>query len=986
MRPSVPLQSLSRAQSQTDRWPRALDPDYAKVDDRSLFSLLDFACRFGSLVNYYGLDNNVAGDWVEFFAVDPVVTLASIVATDIEGAERRLARLRRRIRSERSYDRKRARLVELFEATLDLPRQINRWLRGMSASNAAGTSLPWRTTIEAAIQQSLGERLQQLRAYDLGAKEALGSPLGLDYSDFAAAWRVDRVDPNTSIYLGTSGAERIEHAVPHLLSAWRPFPLVVARWAADARPQLAAAFERGGSHQPHIALFVAFAKLFATAQASINSFAGRRTDFYFRRVLRERNRLAVPDIAYVAFTCANGKEPLAVAVPAQTLLSAGKGADGRDIVFESQGDISVTSAVLAQVITIRVVSGPLIVSDTSHTVTERVVGHVVTPEPAVPEGWATFGSVDDEAAEMGFAVSSPSLDLAGGERSIALELGCAPVTVRASELLAGLATATGVAQGDVFDRLLEQAFVVSVSTAAGWLPVGPYAVERFAGQDPWQFTLSFALGEDASAVSSLPGSGVASTVPTVRADLRQERVTVSGPSGKVSVYPLSVLEGLTVATVQVHIDVAGLPGVRVANMAGDVDQSKPFPIFGAVPAVGSYMRIRHTELFSKTVSRLALNIKWFDLPKNHTGFRGYYRGYVVDSNGVRRVSLFDNQVFRASVTVERPGSWTIATPSREGDYYLFRTDGHPGNKPDADDVLAKSTSFEDLVVQPVPGPPAGYEPWDGCVRVELSAPAYAFGHGIYQPNMMNAVLSEVPTESTCEATCRDEYSVLADAGRRLAELQKEVERTRWLARVLQWLSPLYWLAKLAQGLRAVYLWLTRSVPAYVERRPDPASRSGSVIRIRYADGDFRHRSAAPLLVGRSYKHTVTSRLDLTLRSLLDAAHTCLSECLTEWQDRFPGEEWHRLQRQLAEAGAARIPDRLAALRALHSRLDEAANSGGAAADPAQPLLARCQALLLAASWVRDCEAGCEGSPRTGRPSAQTLRSAPVRSRRCTTPS
>src|SRR5437764_1347524 len=118
---------LNRALSQGDRWPRALDAGYAPVDDRSAIDLLDFACRFSSLVYYYGPGARPSGDWVDLFTQDPLITLASIVATDVEGGERRLARLERRIRAEQLFVEKRAWLVKLFDAALELPRQIDRW-------------------------------------------------------------------------------------------------------------------------------------------------------------------------------------------------------------------------------------------------------------------------------------------------------------------------------------------------------------------------------------------------------------------------------------------------------------------------------------------------------------------------------------------------------------------------------------------------------------------------------------------------------------------------------------------------------------------------------------------------------------------------------------------------------------------------------------------------------------------------------------------
>ena len=47
---------VNGATSQSDRWLRALDAEYAKVDGRSPEDLLRFAPDFGRLIHFFNLD------------------------------------------------------------------------------------------------------------------------------------------------------------------------------------------------------------------------------------------------------------------------------------------------------------------------------------------------------------------------------------------------------------------------------------------------------------------------------------------------------------------------------------------------------------------------------------------------------------------------------------------------------------------------------------------------------------------------------------------------------------------------------------------------------------------------------------------------------------------------------------------------------------------------------------------------------------------
>jgi hypothetical protein len=843
---------LNNAGSQRDRWLPPLRPGYARADDRSLEELLGLAVRLAPLINYYGDDDTVHGDWSEFFLRDPIFVLASMTATNVGAMERALAVRVREIRAERSDRRKRELLDELLVSALALPRQVGRWLRALEdGADSRSTRLAHRL-IAADIRDQLMPHLQVLEAWD-GPTDT-------------AAPRADSAN--------------IDSVLPRIVAAWQPVADAVARWAAEAPSQIAAAVkEADGRQRPHVALFVAFAHLLGIAQESLNDFAGRRADFYLRRVLRDHNRKAIPDSVYVALEPAAGPATASVGIPRGTQLPAGKDSRGRDQTFVSCDDVTVTGATLAAIRTVRILDGPLLPHDPTRVI-QRIVSREMTRDAANATGFAAFGCADDESASIGFVVGAPALWLRAGRRTITLDIGCAPLPAATSELLTRLNLTTGLDDDQILERLLQGAFVLGVSSSAGWQPVDAYSVEWASGPNGGRFRMRFTVAADAPALEPIAGSPLTGEWPAVRVLLRQKRVALDD-AGIVTVYPLSVLAGLAVTSADVAVEVEQMVPAEVANPIGRVDPRMTFPAFGAVPAVGSFLTIREPELYAKAVSALTLRMDWFTLPADETGFKGYYRGYVIGPNGLPQEKLFDNQVFRAVIG--------------NSEHFLFRTPSS-GPVPEPEGRLTKQSVFYDVALPPADttGDPA----WRNAFRIELTAPPYGFGHGIYAQNALHAAAAP-PATTACDASCRAEYGFLLQAARHVETVLPPLTQSGWRGRLVE------------------------------------TTRSFRGLRTR--------------------ARAVGSNTAATLDTLADAACESLAACLAEWKELFPADRQIGWREHLAACRRGHALDRFSTCEALQSTLRSAALTRGGV--PESSHLQRCELILGVALWVRDSDDG-----------------------------
>ncbi|MBX7224096.1 MAG: baseplate J/gp47 family protein [Blastocatellia bacterium] len=808
--------SINGAPSQYDRWLSLVNTELAQVDGRSFSALLAFAAEYGHLIQYYNLQNQPDGDWSPFFQWDPLMVTAAVTALDTARLEAEFLEAEATTRADTSFTTKLQAFQRLFDRIVALARTFNSWLEGLSGSWKNPSTEPLRRLLVAAIEPTLSQALGNLKGYAEGAasESALGQPLGTSFKGFLSLWHLASVKPDPSIYRGPNRTRKIDHALAPVGLVFATF-LGTIREIQPATQALLQATLTEANHKPQIALYAAFIKLFGTAQNTVNSMSNRYLEFYYRDLLHEKPAGPIPDQVYLTFGLAASEEVTRATVPRGTLFPAGQDAEDRTILYGADHDLVVTSATLAKVRTVRVLNGPLYqpaaalpASAGLQAICRILQTEIELPPPGsaaapvtadgTPSGWATFGPAlvrespteQTKPAELGFGIATDVLWLTGGTRIIKLEIGYSQAFQEELDLwLAAVALATGCPPDDILEQIWLAAFTLYLTSETGWFTVESYQVNPTAITDAGQpaCKLIVTLPPTAPGVAAYqtdPAEADTTTVsldptfPTLKAVLRQEPVTISGSQGTVTVYPLSFLDRLPVTSLKVHATVTDLAGLQISNTDGEIDPAEPFAVFGGNPVVGSYLQVRHDELFAKTLNTLGLSISWFNLPLNEAGFKEYYRDYVIGPDGQFNLRLFTNAVFAGEIAVVTPGNWQLADPATgqpvaQVGEWLFRT------RPDCTLVppppigpLCTTTAFENLTVV-ASTPPLYYKPADSAVRFKLTAPAYTFGNSIYAQNVLNAIIQDLPTQdlppqsgptpAECEETCQNKSQVLLQA-------------------------------------------------------------------------------------------------------------------------------------------------------------------------------------------------------------------------------
>ncbi len=389
---------------------------------------------------------------------------------------------------------------------------------------------------------------------------------------------------------------------------WRAFlePLLdpSAGPAADrALPagQLEAALAARRDWPPHLALYLAFLHLYGHLQADLNELPERHLRHYDEAVLGLLRRAPAADAVHVLFELARNAAP--VLLPAGTALDAGKDAAGRPLTYVTRGDLVVSAARVAEV--------RRLVAETDRRGARRffVSDSVDITEGA---GWHTFGgdqlALDPgrrfmREAAIGFALASPVLRLAEGERTITVR---APLRSTGGELPR--------AQG------IGHALIATLTGAEGWLAPDTFTARLSenppAAGAPLTLEITLGLGVNAPALVSpdplLHTGGPASPHPVLRLELR-------GDSGL-----YETLAGLVVTSLALTVDVKGVQSLTLFNDQGPQSAGQPVPLFGGQPRIGSHFFVGSAEAFSKRLTSLALALEWQDAPAD---LFAHYRAY-----------------------------------------------------------------------------------------------------------------------------------------------------------------------------------------------------------------------------------------------------------------------------------------------------------------------------------------------------------------------
>jgi hypothetical protein len=439
----------SDGSSQLGRYLKALDPSYAPVDERSFNDLLVFAKRYAAQIRFYDIPGSKTDDgqkaekvnWREFFRRDMAVIAASIGVLDTNSINENYDAIRTGLEEQPTAEK----LAGLFQVSIGIAARIDSWYTVAIPEN------PLHDYLVTGINSALKTQMKRIMAYEEGFKFVdVKNPLQLDYSGIEndEIWGLkDAVEQDVSIYQGSTYEDKIRYAALYADELFQDFFSFITSLVQASDGFMQFAIESYPGHQPHMALFIAFLKLFRLAQDQMNSLTERMLNFYYRDVLQLTAKNSIPDKAHIVFELA--KEVVEYDMAQNTLLKAGKDASGKEQLYKTTTGLVVNQAKVKELKTIFIEKSPapatpqnkIINSVYARPVANSANGFglpftVANPKwPALGKGSSvtkepqnicdTIAVAEEllnapDAADTGFAIASPQLVLQGGKRLITL--------------------------------------------------------------------------------------------------------------------------------------------------------------------------------------------------------------------------------------------------------------------------------------------------------------------------------------------------------------------------------------------------------------------------------------------------------------------------------------------------------------------------------------------------------------------------------------
>lgn len=404
--------------SQDKRLIRALHPSYVAIDEKDISDLLLYAKEYAQLIQYYSLENNPSGDWKKFIESDITTLVATIEKFDAKIYKQDFEDA---IEND-DYQAQFEKIFEVIQLSYD-------WYK------SAIPELKLHTALERVINSILNNALvtsiayaKRIEAIDNTALTIANLELDFSSVDIGTILEDTSIFPNNDL---THSDDKLiaQRKTKKIFDQAYETVLSIVFQAPDF---LEETLEEYHQHNPHMALFLAFLKLFKTAQNHLNTITKQHLDFYYQEVLQLNLKPEQPDEVHLVFKLAKNFQ--AELVQKDTLLKAGKDDAPSNIFFGLDNDIVINKTQLYEdgLKTIFInkeyqpegIATNLLDHETPYTIqnlhaaTKANTLDGIEEELEENDKWSTLGHETMPKGKIGFAIGSPIFLLNEGTRII----------------------------------------------------------------------------------------------------------------------------------------------------------------------------------------------------------------------------------------------------------------------------------------------------------------------------------------------------------------------------------------------------------------------------------------------------------------------------------------------------------------------------------------------------------------------------------------
>lgn len=723
--------------SQSQRQMAALQPGHFNVFEMCLESLLAMGVEHAGLINYYNLDNVIDGTWKAVFTADDTLVLAHIAATDMVKIATAFDNACRR-----PAHRNTAAALAQAACSYRLAVQLDEWFKSLSTPGHHPGRVV-RRVIEHAVHSELAVHFQELMALLRPYPEPWLKKYAIAPAVLSPLWQ----SRTTVSAPPPSRTPDFDAALQRCFQRFYNAVSLVIETAAGYLPDALARQD----HEPSVALFIAFTRLHQLACDHANTFTTRHLDYYYRELLRIQPATGIADATYLILV-PDGAVP-GVKIAQGTRFTAGPDQNGNPLIYCADHDLWITDTTVQSLYTLYFEKNPLISPESELDYVTGIWGAALTPldlnAPPAELHKATlqplFGVSAGQAAEktaatvpLGFAVTSPILLMANGERRITVSIQFATTAANhPATIVRRIGQLSGTTRQDAFYKVFERIFRISFTAESGWYAVNHYLPDpKLMASDGLTgcLRLHIKLPPEAPPIvactPAVHGQGYETNPP-----VPVMRFTINNQN---DLFPYSLLCKLILKEIRIDVAVSGSTEVLVYNQHGQIDPTHPFQPFGPLPDLGAYFVVGSHEAAMKQLSAFETNLAWDQLPGGPQGMAAYYHLYD---------EPYRPELYKTSVTLLSNGRWHPNRQKEQQSIPLFQTTRSPGTgitqTADGSRLRVPDLSPYTPIAKEVRKNQFGFYPGTrgGFFKYTLTDPPYGFGHKSY-PLLLSRILSD----------------------------------------------------------------------------------------------------------------------------------------------------------------------------------------------------------------------------------------------------
>jgi len=397
----------------------------------------------------------------------------------------------------------------------------------------------------------------------------------------------------------------------------------------------------GGLIQPHVALFIAFIRIYEYAQNDINNFTQRHLDYFYKEILKFENYPEKPDKVHITFDLQDSITTYKV--PKNTELYAMQDSNGKDIVYKTDNEIVVTKA--------RVDNIKTIINEHDSASEPHDLFHHVYLNSSINSDIHEEEKSEDSYS-LGFALAASFLKLSEGDREFTFTFHLQRhsfdhfIKQYKKEVLADINI-------DIYDLddFVKDLFSFAYTSRDESGKYEDFVIPQRNVQTKFKKNAFGNVINQLDVIIKLPA-----VFPSVEVCESDDFFEAKSRELPICYFYLNrdrmifynFYKNLIIEKVGIKLKVEGVKDLIVQNDYGTLDPSIPFQPFGATPSIGSNFYIGHETIFSQKLDDLQIVLDWKDVPLLDNGFAEYYQGYS---------HIINNQTFKVKLSALKDRKW-----------------------------------------------------------------------------------------------------------------------------------------------------------------------------------------------------------------------------------------------------------------------------------------------------------------------------------------